>query len=117
MIKNHNTRKLSRTPAHRKALLRNLATSLFQHEKITTTLSKAKEVARYSERLITRARANDLNAKKAVAAEIQDDLVRKKMFEVLVPRYQNRPGGYTKVLKLGTRRGDSADLAVITLIN
>jgi large subunit ribosomal protein L17 len=117
MIKNHHRKKLSRTPAHRRALLRNLATALFQHEKIETTLSKAKELASYSEKLITKARENDLNAKRAFNSEIGDEQVRKKMFEVLVPRYQGRNGGYTRIFKVGTRRGDSAEVAIITLLS
>jgi large subunit ribosomal protein L17 len=117
MIKNLNKRKLSRTGAHRRALLRNLAVSLFQNEKITTTLPKAKELSSYSERLITLARPGDLNAKRAVEREIKDKQVFQKIFGVLVPRYQGRMGGYTQVLRLGSRRGDRAEMAVIRLIS
>lgn len=117
MIKNLNGRKLSRTGAHRKALLRNLATSLFQYEKIKTTLPKAKELAKFSERLITLARPNDLNAKKALFREIANEEVRKKIFDVIVPRYQTKNGGYTQIFKLGQRRGDRAEIAIIKLLS
>lgn len=117
MIKNLNYRKLSRTGSHRKALLRNLATSLFEHEKIETTLAKAKELKRYSEKLITTARGNDLNARRAFNSEIKNEMVNKKMFEVLVPRYQERNGGYTRIFKVGFRTGDNAEIAIIKLVS
>ena len=116
MIKNLNYNKLSRTASHRRSLLRNMATSLFQHEKIETTLAKAKELARYSEKLITTARGNDLNARRSFISEIKSEIVIKKMFEVLVPRYQSRNGGYTRILKVGFRNGDNAEIAVIKLV-
>ena len=116
MIKNYNKRKLGRTSSHRKAVLRNLATSLFLHEKIRTTLPKAKELVRYSERLITNARPNDLNAKKMLAGEIKNEEVRKKISEVLVPRYLKRSGGYTKIYKIGMRTGDCAEMALVKLV-
>ena len=116
MIKNYGRRKLSRTSAHRRALLRNLAIALFQHEKVTTTLPKAKELARFSEKLITLARPGNLIAQRAISKEIHDKNVKKKLFEVLVPRYQNRSGGYTQVFRLGLRRGDNAKIAVIRLV-
>jgi len=117
MIKNLNRRKLSRTGAHRRALLRNLATALFQHEKVQTTLPKAKELASYSERLITLARANDMNARRALGREITDAQVQKKVFDILVPRYKDRSGGYTQIFRLGTRLGDRAEEAIIKLIS
>ncbi|MGA2090713.1 MAG: 50S ribosomal protein L17 [Endomicrobiales bacterium] len=117
MIKNHNGSKLGRTGSHKLALLRNLATSLFLHEKIETTQSKAKELVRYAEKIITTARPADLNARRAVKGEIHDEIVYKKMFEVLVPRYQSRNGGYTQIFKLGTRVGDRAEMALVKLIN
>ncbi|MFC1500975.1 50S ribosomal protein L17 [Elusimicrobiota bacterium] len=117
MIKNLNGRKLSVTSSHRKAMLRNLTTSLFQHEKIKTTLPKAKELVRFSEKLITSARPADLNAKKAVARELKDKAVIKKVFDVLVPRYEKRNGGYTKIFRLGTRIGDRAEIALVKLIS
>lgn len=116
MIKNTHKRKLSRTGSHRKALLRNLATSLFQHEKITTTLPKAKELARFSEKLLTMAKPGGLNARRALGGELKDQQVCRKVIEVLVPRCQNRPGGYTQILRLGTRPGDRAEMAIIKLV-
>ncbi len=117
MIKNYNTRKLGRTSSHRKAMLRNLATSLFLHEKITTTLPKAKELMRYSDRLISDAKPNDLVAKKLIAAEISNEEVRKKIRDVLVPRYSKRAGGYSKIYKIGPRTGDRAEMAIVKLIS
>lgn len=117
MIKNLYRSKLSRPSAHRKALLRNMATSLFQYEKIQTTLSKARELIRYSEKLITIARPLDLNAQKALLREIKDNNVRKKIVEVLVPRYQNRTGGYAQMFRLGTRIGDRAEMVIVRLIS
>lgn len=116
MIKNHNGSKLGVTSAHKKAMLRNLATELFLHEKITTTLPKAKELVSYSEKLVTKAKPGDLNAKKAIHGEISNKDVVKKVFEVLVPRYKERKGGYTQILKIGPRRGDSAEMAIVRLV-
>lgn len=117
MIKNLGRRKLSRTGGHRRSLLRNLAQSLFLHEKVQTTLPKAKELAVYSERLLTIARPGDLSAKKALAGEIKSAELRKKILEVLVPRYQGRNGGYTQIFKLGQRKGDAAQEAIVRLIS
>jgi len=117
MIKNYGRRKLSVTSSHRRSLLRNLAQSLFQHEKITTTLSKAKEVAGFSERLITMARPKDLNARRALLREINNREVLKKLIDVLVPRYQDRKGGYTAIMRLGRRVGDRAEMAIVKLIS
>ena len=116
MIKNLGARKLSRTGSHRRAMLRNQATSLFQHESITTTLAKAKELSSFAERLITRAKPADVNAKRAISAELNNAEVKKKLFEVLVPRYAERKGGYTRIYKLGARTSDRAEMAVIKLV-
>lgn len=116
MIKNHNTRKLAVTPSHKKAMMRNMTTSLFLHEKITTTVPRAKEVVRFAERLITKAKAADLNAKKTIHGEISNKDVVKKVFDVLVPRYKERNGGYTQILKLGVRKGDAAQQAIVKLV-
>lgn len=116
MIKNLNTRKLAVTPSHKKAMMRNMTTSLFLHEKVTTTLPRAKEVVRFAEKLITKAKPADLNAKKAVYEDISNKEVAKKLFEVLVPRYKERNGGYTQILKLGTRKGDAAQMAIVKLV-
>ena len=117
MIKNLGGRKLSVTSSHRRSMLRNLAQSLFTHEKIKTTLARAKEVARFSEKLITSARPGDMNAKRKIAKDIKDQVVTKKLFEVLVPRYQSRPGGYTRILKAGYRKGDNAEIAIVKLVS
>ena len=110
-------RKLSRTPSHRRATLRNMATSLFLHERIETTTAKAKELRPYAERLITLARRGDLHARRLAARKIQDRQVLGKLFDDIAPRFAERPGGYTRVLKLGNRRGDAADMSLIELVD
>ena len=110
-------RKLQRTASHRRAMLRNLATSLYRHERIETTTAKAKELRPYAERLITLARRGDLHARRLVARKIQDREVLGKLFDEISPRYAERPGGYTRILKLGNRKGDSAEISLIELVN
>ncbi|GMO67302.1 MAG: hypothetical protein Nk1A_5390 [Endomicrobiia bacterium] len=117
MIKTYNGSKLGITSSHKKALLRNLATNLFLHEKITTTLAKAKELASYSEKLITKAKKSNLSAIRVLNGEINNKDVVKKVFDVLVPRYKERRGGYTQIFKLGLRRGDNSEIAIIKLLN
>lgn len=117
MIKAHSRRKLSRTSSHRRALLCNLATDLFLHERIKTTFAKAKELQRFSEKLITKAKGKDLTAWREVNRDIKNKLVLKKIFEILVPRYTDRKGGYTQVYKIGQRPGDSALIALIRLVS
>ena len=109
-------RQLSRTRSHRKATLRNMATSLFRHERIETTTAKAKELRPYAERLITLARRGDVHARRLAAAKIQDREVLGKLFDDIAPRYAERPGGYTRVLKLGNRKGDAAEMSLIELV-
>jgi large subunit ribosomal protein L17 len=109
-------RKLGRTSAHRRALLRNLATDLFRHERLKTTLPKARELRPYAERLITLARRDDLHARRQVLRQISDKTVVKKLFDTLGPRFATRPGGYTRALKLGPRLGDGADMAIVELV-
>ncbi|MDR1721168.1 MAG: 50S ribosomal protein L17 [Endomicrobium sp.] len=116
MIKTYNGSKLGVTSSHKRALLRNLATDLFLHEKIMTTLPKAKELASYSERLITKAKKTDLSAVRTLHGEINNKNVVKKVFGVLVPRYAKRCGGYTQIFKLGYRRGDNSEIALIRLV-
>lgn len=113
MIKQLGGRKLGRTTAHRRALLRNMATSLFKHERIRTTIAKAKELRPFAERLITRAKRGD---HRKVREDIQDRLVYKKLFDVIAPRYEGRPGGYTQILRLQARAGDNAALGLIRLV-
>lgn len=109
-------RKLSRTASHKKATMRNMATALFRHERIETTEAKAKELRPYAERLITLARRGDLHARRQAARRIQDREVLGKLFDDIAPRFEGRPGGYTRVLKLGHRKGDAADMALIELV-
>ncbi len=109
-------RQLSRTRSHRKATMRNLATSLFRHERIETTTAKAKELRPYAERLITLARRGDVHARRLAAMKIQDREVLGKLFDEIAPRYMERPGGYTRVLKLGNRKGDAAEMSLIELV-
>lgn len=109
-------RKLSRTASHRRATLRNLATSLFLHERIQTTTAKAKELRPFAERLITLARRGDLHARRTAARQIADSDVLGKLFAVIGPRFASRPGGYTRILKLGARKGDAAEMALIELV-
>lgn len=116
MIKNLNGSKLSKTGSHRKAMMRNLATALFQHENITTTLPKAKALVSFSSKLLTAARPGTLAAKRAIAADIKDKMVYKKIFDVLVPRYQGRAGGYARIYRVGTRAGDRAEMAIVKLV-
>ena len=110
-------RQLSRTRSHRKATLRNLATSLFQHGRIETTTAKAKELRPFAERLITLARRGDVHSRRLAAAKIQDRQVLGKLFDDIAPRYAERPGGYTRVLRLGNRKGDAAEMSLIELVN
>lgn len=109
-------RNLSRTSSHKKATMRNMATALFRHERIETTTAKAKELRPYAERLITLARRGDLHARRLAARRIQDREVLGKLFDDIAPRFDGRPGGYTRVLKLGHRKGDAADMALIELV-
>jgi large subunit ribosomal protein L17 len=109
-------RKLGRTSAHRLAVLRNLSTELFRHERIQTTLMKAKELRPFAERLITLGRRGDVHARRRVARHIHDAEVARKLVETISTRFAQRPGGYTRILKLGPRRGDSAETAIVELI-
>ena len=110
-------RKLSRTASHREALLRNMAISLFRHGRISTTTAKAKELRPYAERLITLAKRGDLHAKRLAARKIHDREVLIQLFDSIGPRFAERPGGYTRVLKLGHRLGDGAEMALIELVD
>jgi len=109
-------KKLGRNKAHRRALYRNLVTELFRHERIETTLAKAKAVRPVAEKLITIARRGDLHSRRLTAAYILDKEVAKKLFHEIAPRYKDRPGGYTRILKLGPRKSDGAEMAIIELV-
>jgi large subunit ribosomal protein L17 len=110
-------RKLSRTASHRRATLRNMAQSLFRHGRIATTTAKAKELRPFAERLITLAKRGDLHARRLVAARIGDRAVVGSLFDTIAPRFAQRPGGYTRILKLGPRKGDAADMSLIELVD
>jgi large subunit ribosomal protein L17 len=110
-------RRLGRTTSHRLALLRNLATALFVHERIRTTEPRCKELRRYVEKLITKAKRGDVHARQMVSRDIKDRKVLSKLFDVLAPRYAERPGGYTRIVKLGPRKGDCAAMSIIELVD
>jgi large subunit ribosomal protein L17 len=109
-------RKLGRTSAHRLAVLRNLSTELFRRERIRTTLMKAKELRPFAEKLITLSKRETLHARRLVLRDIHDKDIVSKMFDTLSSRYAQRPGGYTRIVKLGARRGDNAEMALIELV-
>jgi large subunit ribosomal protein L17 len=110
-------RQLGRTMAHRRALLRNMATSLFMNERVVTTNAKAKELRPFAERLITLARRGDLHARRLVERHIRDRDVQGRLFGEIGPRFAARPGGYTRILRIGHRRGDGAEMARIELLS
>ena len=110
-------RKFGRTRAHRRAMLANLAAALLKHEQIVTTLPKAKDIRPYTEKLITLAKRGDLHARRQVVSTLRDERVAKKLFEVLGPRYAERPGGYIRIMKAGFRHGDAAPMAVVELVD
>jgi len=109
-------KKLNRSTAHRRALLRNLVTELLQHEAVRTTTAKAKELRRWGDRMITLGKRGTLHARRQAAAVVCRGPVVRKLFDELGPRYADRAGGYTRVVKLGVRPGDAAELAVVELV-
>lgn len=110
-------RQLSRTASHKKATMRNLATALFRHGRIQTTTAKAKELRPYAERLITLARRGDVHSRRLAGRKIQDRQILGKLFDDIAPRFSERPGGYTRILKVGNRKGDSAEMSLIELVS
>lgn len=108
-------RQLNRNSSHRKALMRNLTTSLFQYERISTTLSKAKELRKIAEPLITLAKTDSLTRRRLAYSKIRSKKLVKKLFEVLGPRFKNRPGGYLRILRFGFKLGDSSPKALVEL--
>ncbi len=110
-------RKLNRTSAHRKAMLRNMAAALVKHEQIKTTLPKAKELKPYLDKLITLGKRGGLHARRQALSVLGDRALTAKLFDTLAPRYAERNGGYTRVLKLGPRYGDAAPMAFIELVD
>lgn len=109
-------RKLGRPTDHRLALYRNLATDLLRYEKIQTTEAKAKEVRMLAENMITKAKGGDLHSRRQVLSELYDPAVVDKLFETLAPRFQDRPGGYTRIVKIGPRKGDAAPMVLLELV-
>lgn len=110
-------RKLNRTSAHRKAMFANMIDALVKHEQIKTTLPKAKELRPIVEKMVTFAKRGDLHARRKVASIVNDDKTVSKLFAVLADRYQERQGGYTRVLKAGFRNGDAAPMAIIEFVD
>ncbi|TDJ55303.1 MAG: 50S ribosomal protein L17 [Gemmatimonadetes bacterium] len=109
-------RQLSRTASHKRAMMNNMVTSLFKYEAIVTTTAKAKELRPFAEKLITLARRGDLHALRRVERRVKDRVILKRLFDEIGPRFAARPGGYTRILKLGFRPGDGADMARIELL-
>lgn len=110
-------RKLQRTSAHRAALLRNMAAALIKHEQIQTTTAKARELRPYAEKLITLAKRGGLSNRRLAHARLLDDAQLTKLFDELAPRYANRQGGYTRIVKAGIRASDAAPIAIIELVD
>ena len=110
------SRKLGRPTDHRKAMLRGMVTFLLENGKIETTVTKAKEVAKQSAQLITLAKRNDLHARRQVMAVLVDETITKKLFEEIAPKYEGRQGGFTRIYRVGPRRGDAAEMAIIELV-
>ena len=109
-------RKLGRDSSARKALLRGIVTSLFQHERIETTEAKAKELRKVADKMLTLAKRGDLHARRQVMAYMMDEDVVKKLFDEVAPKYKDRQGGYTRIIKAGVRQGDSAPMVIIELV-
>jgi len=109
-------RKLSRTHEHRRALLRNLVTSLFLHERIETTVAKAKEARRVAERMITFAKRGDISARRHVDAYVFDPAATRKLFDTIAPWYKERAGGYTRIIRIGRRLGDAGEMVIFELV-
>ena len=109
-------RKLGRDSSARKALFRSLLTSFFNHGRIETTEAKAKEIRGLAEKMITLGKRGDLHARRQVLARLMDEEVVKKLFDTVAPKYADRPGGYTRIVKTGFRKGDNAPLAIIELV-
>jgi len=110
-------RKFARSTAHRKAMSRNLVTSLLDHGRIQTTEAKGKELRRWVEKVITTAKTDNVAARRAVDAIVEDREVTERLFTKLMPRMKDRPGGYTRVLKIGPRLGDGADMVLVELVD
>ncbi len=112
----HGYRKLSRTSSHRKAMFKNISIAMIEREKIETTLPKAKELKRFMDKLVTKAKVGDANAHKAVFAVLQDKEATKKLMNEIAPKYETRNGGYTSIVKTRIRRGDATQMAYISFV-
>lgn len=112
----HGYRKLSRTSSHRKAMFKNISIAMIEREKIETTLPKAKELKRFMEKLVTKARVGDSNAHKQIFAVLQDKEATKKLLNEIAPKYKERNGGYTSIVKTRIRRGDATQMAYISFV-
>tara|TARA_B100000989_G_scaffold272417_1_gene229836 strand:+ start:11426 stop:11866 length:441 start_codon:yes stop_codon:yes gene_type:complete len=117
MKHNIKNKKLNRTSSHRKAMFMNMSNALIKHEQITTTLSKAKELRRFVEKIVTLGKKGDLLSRRKTISILQDQKMSKKVFDILADRYKSRNGGYTRIIKLGNRFGDNAATAVIEFID
>lgn len=111
------TRKLGRASDHRRAMLRAMVTYLLENGKIETTVTRAKEVRSMAEKMITTAKTNDLHSRRQVLAYVTKEDVVKKLFDEIAPKYADRNGGYTRIIKIGPRRGDAAEMAIISLVD
>jgi large subunit ribosomal protein L17 len=116
MRHNKSGKRLGRNSSHRKAMMRNMVTSLFAHEKITTTDIRAKELRKIADKMITLGKRGDIHARRQALQVIRDRKVVGKLFDLVAPRYKDRPGGYTRIIKLGQRAGDNAALSLIELV-
>ncbi|MBE0502725.1 MAG: 50S ribosomal protein L17 [Desulfuromonadales bacterium] len=116
MRHNKSGKRLGRNTPHRAAMLRNMVTSLIEHEKITTTDARAKELRKVVDRMITLGKRGDLHARRQVLSVIRDQKVVAKLFDQIGPRYKDRPGGYTRIVKIGSRLGDNAPQSIIALV-
>ena len=110
------SKRLGGSPSHQKAILANLSADLFEHGRITTTVTKAKTVRPFAEQLITKAKSGTLHDRRQVLAVIEDKEVVTKLFDEIGPRYVDRPGGYLRIVKVGPRRGDNAEMAILELV-
>ena len=117
MKHNIKNKKLNKTTSHRKAMFMNMSNALIKHEQITTTLTKAKELRRFVEKIVTLGKKGDLLSRRKSVSILQDQKMSKKVFDILAERYKNRNGGYTRIIKLGNRFGDNAPTAVIEFVD
>jgi len=116
MRHNKSGRRLGRKPDHRQHMMRNMVTSFFENEKITTTVTRAKELRKLVDKMITLGKRGDLHARRQALRVISDQKVVAKLFEMIAPRYAERPGGYTRIIRLENRQGDNAPMAIIELV-